>query len=177
MSGGLGTVLIWNGRATEWITSSALLGFALTLALPGDTFAGAGFRSFREVGLDEAAIATPLALVAGARMVALLVNGHWQRTPLLRMFGAAVGAAIFAMLSVGFGWPYLAAALGYWGASAASTGAATYAVLAAADLLSAFRAGLDFQQRRRDVGSIGEGTVALLVRGATGGEGGADASE
>lgn len=146
--------LIEHGRATEWLTSIVLLVFAMTLALPGDTFAGSSFRVFRYMGLDEAMVSTPLALIASARLVALYINGNWRRSPLLRAIGASVGAGILLSLGITFGWPYFAALVSGQisvGNIAASTGAGTYTVLAGFDLLAAWRSGADLRVARRAI--------------------------
>jgi hypothetical protein len=129
--------LLEQGRATEWLTSFVILGFAITLALPGDTLVSGAFKAFRDVGLDEAAISTPLALVATTRLLALFINGAHKRTPILRMIGAVIGASVFAMLSMAFLWPTLS-----YGAPI-STGVSAYFILAGFDALSAYRSGAD----------------------------------
>lgn len=140
----IANALVEHGRALEWLTSLVLLGFALTLALPGDTLSLSGsYRGFRNLGLDEAAISTPLALIAAARLVALYINGAWRRSPVMRAAGAAVGGAVFFMLSVTFSWDWLT------GASVAlGTGGATYAMLGLFDVLAAYRSGADVRIAR-----------------------------
>ena len=53
----LTTAIIENGRATEWLTGSVLLVFALTLSLPGDTLARSSFAGFGAMGLEETSLA------------------------------------------------------------------------------------------------------------------------
>ena len=132
------TALIQHGRVAEWLTSLVLLTFAITLALPGNTLRINGYRGFAELGFDEASLSTPLALLACARLAALYVNGAWRRSPLMRAVGAAVGAAVYLMLSVTFAWAWFAddrASLG--------TASGTYLVLGLFDLLAAYRSGAD----------------------------------
>lgn len=129
--------LLEHGRATEWLTSFILLGFAFTLSMPGDTLAGASFRAFVEIGADDATIAFPLAVLAASRMCALFINGNWKRSPILRLGGAIAGSSVFAMLAMAFYWPTLA-----YGAPI-STGVGSYFILAAFDALSAYRSGAD----------------------------------
>lgn len=141
--------LIAHGRATEWLTATCLLAFALTLSLPGETLAGSGFRTFKELGFDDAMLAAPMALIAAIRLAALYINGNWRRSPLARMLGAIVGAAVFGMLGAAFGWPFLEGALIGPEAQAASTGAATYTVLALFDALAAYRSAADLELAKR----------------------------
>lgn len=138
-------MLLQHGRALEWLTSCALLVFALTLALPGDTLASnPSFRGFVAMGLDETAIAMPLSWIAAARMAGLYINGAWKRSPLLRMLGAIVGAVVFGGLSIMFAGPYV-----FGTSPALTTGAGVYAVLCAFDLLAAYRTGADFGHAQR----------------------------
>lgn len=146
--------LMEHGRALEWLTSSVLLGFALTLALPGDTLAGQGFVAFRKMGLDEAMIGVPLAFVSTQRLAALHINGAWRRSPVLRMIGAVIGCGIFAMLAMAFGLPYIDALVrsALWDQPlqvGPSTGAAVYSLLAAADALATHRSAADVGFARR----------------------------
>ncbi|QDC11286.1 hypothetical protein FHY55_19510 [Oceanicola sp. D3] len=139
----LAFAIIEQGRATEWLTSAVLLGFALTLALPGDTFAGSGYAGFRNLNFDEAMISTSLALLASSRIAALYINGNWRRSPMVRAVGATVGATIFAMLAVTFGWQWITAGGPFQQSIALGTGTATYGLLALFDLLAAYRSGAD----------------------------------
>lgn len=138
-------VLLQHGRALEWLTSAALLAFAITLALPGDTLLSSpSFSGFVDMGLDEAAIAMPISWIAASRMAGLYVNGAWRRSPLLRMVGAILGAGIFAFLSTMFAMPYLTGQQ-----PGLSTGAGVYLVLAFFDLLAAYRTGADVGHAKR----------------------------
>ena len=126
-----------QGRATEWLASAVLLTFAMVLAVPGETTTStSGFRTFVQLGLDDAALAAPLGLIATARMSALYVNGAWKRSPIVRTVGSVAGASIFAMIGMAFVWPMFDVG------AALSTGA-VYFTLAAFEALSAYRSGAD----------------------------------
>ena len=140
--------IIEHGRATEWLTSTVLLVFALTLMMPGDTMGRAGFAPFRAMGFDEAMLSTPLALIASARLAALYINGQWRRSPVMRAVGAIVGATVFTMLSVTFGWAWLVSGALFQSSVALTTGVGTYLVLAAFDVLAAYRSGADVRIAR-----------------------------
>lgn len=135
--------LLEQGRATEWLTSLVLLGIAVVLSLPGDTLASPSFRSFKDLGLDEAMVSTPIALLGSARLVALYINGNWRKSPEMRMIGAVCGASIFAMISMALLWPT------FTHGHAVSTGASTYLVLALFDALAAYRSGADVRVVKR----------------------------
>ncbi len=127
-----------QGRATEWLCSLVLLFFAICLAMPGNTLtSSSGFRAFLSMGLDEASIGTPMALIAAFRLCGLHINGNWHRSPYLRMAGAVFGSVIFSTLAMAFLWPTLA-----YG-SPLSSGVFTYLILALFDGLSAYRSGAD----------------------------------
>lgn len=145
MKHSLSDVLLQHGRALEWLTSCALLVFAITLAFPGDTLrASPSFMAFLDMGLEEAALALPISWVAGVRMAGIYINGAWRRSPILRMVGAIIGAGIFAFLSTMFAMPYL---LGQQ--EGLSTAAGIYLVLAIFDLLAAYRTGADVGYAKR----------------------------
>ncbi|WP_323764605.1 hypothetical protein [Marinovum sp.] len=131
--------LLQNGRALEWLTSCIILTFACTLALPGDTLAtSSAFGAFVALGADEAALVLPLTFIAAMRMAGLWINGNWRRSPLLRCVGAVLGAGIFMGLAVLFAVPFLGGQTG-----ALTTGVGTYFVLAAFDILAAYRSAAD----------------------------------
>ena len=128
-----------HGRGMEWQNSIIILIFALTLALPGDTLAtSVAFAAFRQLGIDEVALAVPLTVIAIMRMAGLFINGNWRRSPILRCVGAVLGAGLFTGLAVLFAVPALS------GQSAAlTTGAGVYLALAAFDVLAAYRSAAD----------------------------------
>lgn len=128
-------VILQQGRALEWLTSATMMAFALTLWWPGNTLSSPGFWEF---GIDEISLAVPLAIVSAMRMAALIINGMWRRSPILRMLGAIFGLMCFSILSMMTLWPYIT------GSSVAlSTGFGTYALLAGADFVAAYRSGAD----------------------------------
>lgn len=130
--------LVYDGRGSEWVASVVLLGFAIVLALPDDTLkSSAGFAGFIQFGFDDASLAVPIAAIAVLRIAALVVNGNWHRSPMLRLFGAVIGSVLFTMIGVAFWWPAMA------NGAAFSTGGGTYLVLALFDALSAYRSGAD----------------------------------
>lgn len=138
----IASALIEHGRASEWLTSSVMLAFALVLAVPGDTMTGRGFSMMVRMGFDEATVAVPLALVGSARLAALYINGNWRRSPMLRRIGATVGSTFFAMLGMAFLWPSLEVG------SPVSTAVSTYFVLSIFDGLAAYRSGADARLAR-----------------------------
>ncbi|WP_343502148.1 hypothetical protein [Alloyangia pacifica] len=128
-----------NGRGLEWLTSSVLFAFAVSLAWPGDTLvASRSFAGFVGLGMGEGFLILVLTAVALVRYSGLWANGNVRSSPLWRGAGAIVGAGIFASLSVIFALPYLTGQQ-----DALNTGVGTYLVLAIFDVLAAYRASAD----------------------------------
>jgi hypothetical protein len=129
-------------RAIEWLSSAALLGWGITLALPGETLMQNHYVAFRAMGWSEAILAWVFCLVGAARLVALYINGRWPKSPIVRIVGAIFGALIWGQVAY-----YLAA--GTWMLTGLpNTGVATYAILAAADIFSITRAAFDARYHR-----------------------------
>ncbi len=121
-------------RALEWHCAGTDAVIALVLAMPGQTFAtGIVWDRFAAI-MPESDWALLIGAVALVRILALTINGHWRRTPLLRAATAALGAALHAYLAVLFYVPSV---------GALGIGAAFSAALAVSDIRSAWRAGRD----------------------------------
>lgn len=129
--------IVEHGRAAEWLTSSVLLVMALILAVPGETMAAPTFRVLLDLGLDDAALSAPIALLGTARLAALYINGAWRRSPMLRMIGAILGSMIFGVLAVAFALPSLIHG------AALSIISGVFFVMALFDALAAHRSGAD----------------------------------
>lgn len=134
--------IIEHGRATEWLTSCVMLGFAATLAMPGDMFDRNSFYAFRALGLEEGLLQFILLTIAIARLTALYINGRWHRSPLFRCIGAIVGAFVFAFLSLSFAIPWLNL-LWVGEIVSPSTAVSTYGWLAIFEVLAAYRSAAD----------------------------------
>ena len=133
-----------HGRFNEWIGALVLLGLSITLSLPGDTFATApSFASFAPWFGGEAALAVPVAIIATARIAALLVNGRIPYSHRFRAGCAILGASVFMGLALLFAAPLASGAT-----AAPSLAVTTYLVLALGDLVAAWRAGADVRLTR-----------------------------
>lgn len=130
-----------NDRFAEWFSSAAMIAWGLALAMPGDTLTGAAFAAFQRFGMTEGAWAAAFLGVGLARMVVLYVNGKWPKGPYIRMAGSLFGAVSWAQVAVLF---LLAT---YMVNGVMPTGPGIYALLAASDLLSIFRAAFDVRYR------------------------------
>jgi peptidoglycan/LPS O-acetylase OafA/YrhL len=124
----------YPARVLEWQGAALTMAWAVTLALPGDTLSLPGFAAFAEIMW-----AVLTFVIASVRMVALYVNGHWRRTPLLRALTAAIGAGLwFSMASLFHGK-----------VGPLPPGVLVCSVLAALDVLSAWRSGRDITIAKR----------------------------
>ena len=89
----------------------------LVLMHPGDTFAiSRSYDAFQAVGNEEA-WGRFLMLIGVARIVALMINGAWRRTPVIRFIGSMVAAILwaqFALLFFNSGAPALSTGLGVY---------------------------------------------------------------
>lgn len=121
-------------RALEWHCAWTAFAFAAILFSPGSTFSTSpSFQAFAEV-MSETSWATLVLVIALVRFAALIVNGHYHRTPILRALTAAAGAGLWAYMAILFYRPE---------AGALGTGCGVYLVLAASDGFSAWRSGRD----------------------------------
>ncbi len=120
-------------RALEWHCAWSAMLVGLVLLMPGSTFStSASFTQFTEV-MDEVSWGVLVMIVALIRFAALIVNGHYHRTPIARALTAALGAAL---------WAYIAT-LFYFPGQPLTTGLGIYTVLAVSDCVSAWRSGRD----------------------------------
>lgn len=135
--------MVFGGRWSEWALSYVHLAFGVALMLPGETMTSASYADLGRLG-GETAVGLAFGAVGIARVVALIINGWWCRSPHVRMWGATFGFLAFLVLAVSFAASSLTA-------GALSTAATTYAVLALVDLGNLWRAAEDaaIAERRR----------------------------
>lgn len=132
-------VFLQKGRLGEWISSVALMLFVAFLMLPGNSFTVEGGQpGFALLGFSEIAVAVPMTIIATARMVALVVNGAWRRSPHLRVAGSACSSASYMVISYATLLPYM---LGR--TDSVDPVAGVSLVMLMADMVAAYRAGSD----------------------------------
>lgn len=132
-----------HGRAAEWITSMMIFVFGLTLLAPGSTMdTSVSYRAFIIVGLNDISLGLLALFIATNRLVALYRNGMWKRSPIIRGIGAVAGLGFWVGISFAFCWPYVA------GISEAPSTATVYIVAAFAEILAAYRSGIDVRNSR-----------------------------
>lgn len=143
-------------RALEWHCALTAAAFALVLALPGSTFAtGHMWDRFAAV-MPEGCWAAFMGTIAAIRICALLINGHWRRTPMLRMATACLGASV---------WGYVAMLMFVPGDLGLQTGVGIYLVLCGSDIRSAWRAGRDSEIAARVAALMDAAPPAPLPKG------------
>jgi hypothetical protein len=116
-------------RASEWALALMLLNWSIVLSASPELF------ETNEAYLPLLALMTQntwalLCFIAGGgRLIVLLINGSWRRTPHLRAFGAFASCFFWVQISIGF------AQADIWG-----TGMAIYPVLLLLDMYNVIRA-------------------------------------
>lgn len=131
----------WPARKMEWLMAGFLVCWGLYVLLHPELFTN---EASRVMFAGLAAITSEVtqypslawggaAFVTGVlRALALLVNGAWTRTPLVRLIASFVSMFIVTQIMQGF-----------WVSGVANTGLVVYPWLIVADLLSAYRAAVD----------------------------------
>jgi hypothetical protein len=116
-------------RASEWALATILLNWSIILAANPDLFADrASYANLARFASQETWAL--LCLLAGVgRLLVLLINGAWRRTPHLRAIGAFVSCFFWFGITLGFAQNDL------W-----STGMAVYPVFLLLDGYNIFKA-------------------------------------
>jgi len=135
-------------RGVEWFSAFCMCAWAYTLAAPGDTFSRQSFSEFVSHGYTEELVAAIFAAVGVMRLIALFINGSWPRSPLLRIFGAAVGIVLWTDVA------YLLY-MSSLSSPGKSPGPWMYAILAAFEVGSVYRATFDARYRPKVVVTAG----------------------
>jgi hypothetical protein len=121
-------------RLFDWVMAAAMLGLALQIKIWPGTIESSAFR-YLSLILSSENVGNFLFLGAMARGCALWANGSWVFWgPILRSLGALTGALIWALIAASL--IILQDATG----STPSPGISIYAVLAAGEVLSVYRA-------------------------------------
>ncbi|WP_226781826.1 hypothetical protein [Oceaniglobus trochenteri] len=93
---------IWalDTRLLEIVLGSVTLARGVTLALPGLMMTGESYNSF--TFLPEAVWTVVFAMFGLGQLSAVVINGRWKRSPMIRSMGAVFGVWSFAALAAGF---------------------------------------------------------------------------
>ena len=129
-------------RALEWHCALTTLLGGLILALPGASFdLSVVYQRLEELMPEEtwAVIVTGVGLI---RVAALMINGHWRRTPILRAATAAIGAGFWGYATTLFIVP----------GQPVPWGIAWVGMLCVSEIHNAMRAGSDIELVRHLVG-------------------------
>ena len=129
-----------KNRRVEYYSASVMIGWAVILALPGNSITeNDAFSSFIRNGWTERELAISLGTVGWLWLGALWVNGHHRRSPVVRCIGSILGVALWSHITFLLITHSIAA--GAW-----STGIAAYGLLAVFDLFSCYRSAADAYQ-------------------------------
>ena len=74
-----------------------MLAWGMGLMLPGDSMSLPQYRLLKELAPEPVWAAWSLG-IGGLRFIALYINGHWRKTPLIRMSCAILGMVWWVIL-------------------------------------------------------------------------------
>jgi len=115
---------IYKERIPEWMNAAAMLLASVQLLWLTETLEHAdGYLIFEYFGIPKIVPIIFLGIIGILRIIALIINGSWKRTPIIRAVGAVTGAVFFTLLFLGGYLPAI--------------------VFAVADVYSGYKAGYD----------------------------------
>ncbi|VVT14956.1 hypothetical protein [Hoeflea sp. EC-HK425] len=116
-------------RASEWALAIMLVNWSLVLFANPELFADReSYAPLQDIMRQETWALVCFAAGAG-RLIVLMINGAWRRSPHLRAAGAFIACFFWSQITLGFAQSEI------WG-----TGMAIYPVLFALDAYNVFRA-------------------------------------
>lgn len=127
-------ISVWNSlteRLAEWLLAAITIGWGWVLLQPGDTFQGLTFAAMKS-WMSEEQWTVFFLLGGSARIAMLTINGHWRKSPHLRMLAAASSFWVWVFLAIGFAL-----------AGNNSPGALIYSLFGFSELVNVFRASRD----------------------------------
>lgn len=92
---------IYPERIPEWMTAGTMFLACVQLLTFSSIENADGFVLFELLGIPKYLPIITIGVFGFLRLVALYINGRWNRTPLIRAVGAVVGAMFFSMLFAG----------------------------------------------------------------------------
>ena len=118
-------------RANEWFFSLAFLVWGATMVAWPHMFDRPFYESFKRFG-PQSLWTTVILLIGTVRMAALIVNGAWRSTPLIRMVMAMLSCMVWLELTLGIFY------VGY-----GTISISLYPIILIADLYNVYKAGGD----------------------------------
>ena len=92
-------------KSVEWLMTFFMLGWAATLAYPGDTLSLSTYRDFRALGLNDSNMAVGYGVLGIVRVILLASNGRFQRGPEVRFLCSIAGAFTWLVTAMLFALP------------------------------------------------------------------------
>jgi len=119
-------------RAAEWATGTILFNWCIVLTSNPDLFTES--KSFVELArlMSQHSWAMLCGVVGGGRLLILVINGSWRRSPHLRAVAAFISSVFWFQISIGF-----------FQAGTFGTGLAAYPILFFLDVYNVFRSARD----------------------------------
>lgn len=93
---------IYKERIPEWMAAGAMFLAPIQLLWLTDTLEHAqGYAIFEYFGIPKVVPIVFLGVIGLLRLVSLIINGRWRRTPTIRAVGAIISAMFFTLLCLG----------------------------------------------------------------------------
>lgn len=96
-----------NSKSIEWLMSFFMLGWAVTLVLPGDTLTLGVYIAFRKLGLTDQNLTITFLAISFIRIGTLAMNGSIKKGPEVRFICSMFGAFIWMFTAVLLVMPYI----------------------------------------------------------------------
>ncbi len=116
-------------RASEWALALMLLNWSVVLFANPELFADRPSYAAIDAIMPQETWALVCFMAGAGRLIVLMINGAWRRTPHLRAAGAFIACFFWFQITLGFGQAEI------W-----STGMAIYPVLLVLDAYNVIRA-------------------------------------
>lgn len=132
-----------TGRRMEWFSAMTMLGWGLLLITPNMVFEPFGiYSSLVRRGIDPVVVGAIFCIIGTAWLLALWSNGHWHRSPSIRVFGSLIGAAVW-------GWVATSLVVDGMRSTMVNIGTVTYVFMSLYNLDAAYSAARDMEWGRR----------------------------
>lgn len=95
---------VFYPRLSEWMAATAVFGIGLVLTFNGDLMATSRTQAYDLMLMiaSQRSWAIGMELLGGARLIVLLINGAWRRSPHLRSIMAFLSCFPLCLISLSF---------------------------------------------------------------------------
>ena len=92
----------FEARASEWALTAAILSLAFVFFMNGHMYVQPEFSGLRDIINSQAVWAWIFLLIGSTRLMVLLINGMYWRTPHFRAITAFLSTGVWFLFCVGF---------------------------------------------------------------------------